>query len=102
LTIHQVDQRIDTGPILHQVRYPIEFRPTIEETVRASLAVCRQLVPPAVRYACENYDALRAKAALQTGGRVFTTPSYWQFRKMVKNHAGLYEASLKNANAGNT
>lgn len=102
LTIHQVDQRIDTGPILHQVRYPIAFRASLGDTVRASLQVCRQLVPEAVRYVCEHYDELRTKAKPQTGGRVFTTPSYWQYRRMVKNHAALYAASLQAANAGST
>jgi methionyl-tRNA formyltransferase len=88
-TIHQVAKRIDAGDILYQERYPIEFRPTLRETVEHMMAVSRVRVPKAFSFVCENYDELRSVAKPQTIGRGFTTPTYWQFRRMLWNHRRL-------------
>jgi len=90
-TIHQVDSKIDTGDILLQERYPIEFKPTLEDTVRQNLRVARDRIPSAFSYVCENYESLRERASPQTNGRSYTTPSMWQFLRMVRNHRALYK-----------
>ncbi len=85
-TIHQVAKRIDAGDILYQERYPIEFQPTLQATVERMMAVARARVPLAFSHVCEHYEELRAKATPQHGGSSFTTPTYWQFRRMLRNH----------------
>lgn len=86
-TIHQVDDHIDTGRILYQHRFPIEFSPTLEETVVRNLAACRKLIPQAVVSVCEDFEAVQRNAASQPRGRSFTTPTYWQFLRMQRLHS---------------
>jgi methionyl-tRNA formyltransferase len=90
LTIHEIDSGIDTGPILYQERYPIEFRPTLRETVVATLPITRSRGVAAVVHACEHYAALKAQAQPQAGGARYTTPSIWQFARMCRNNRELY------------
>lgn len=91
-TIHQVAPKIDAGDILYQERYPIEFQATLGATVEHMMSVARGRIPAAFSYVCEHYDELRAKAAPQGAGRTFTTPSWWQYRRMVRNHEALRDA----------
>ena len=93
-TIHQIDSKIDTGQILFQKKYPIEFSPVLRETVRKNLNTARGKIPSAFSYVCENYESLKEKAISQTGGKSYTTPSIWQFLRMLRNHHALYKESL--------
>ena len=93
-TIHQVARKIDAGDILLQERYPIEFRPTLRETVECNMQRARELIPQAFSSLCERYEALRALATTQSSRKSFTTPSYGQFRRMVRNNAAMYAESL--------
>jgi len=88
-TIHRIDKQIDTGDILLQRRYPIRFYGSLEATVRQNLAAIRQDVPPAVRYVCEHYAELAERAQKQVGGRSYTTPTFRQFLRMLRNHRNL-------------
>ncbi|MDZ4828648.1 MAG: formyltransferase family protein [Phycisphaerae bacterium] len=92
-TIHQVARKIDAGDILLQQRYPIEFRPTLRETVEHNMRRARERIPSAFSEVCEHYDELRARAVPQTSTTSYTTPSYWQFRRMVRNNAAMYRQS---------
>lgn len=92
LTIHQMDARIDTGAILHQEEWPIEFGATLCETVKRTLPQVRKRAPRALRYVCEHYEALRETAAPQTNGTSYTTPSIRAFLRMSRNNKSLYGA----------
>lgn len=89
-TIHQIDNRIDTGEILFQERYPIRFYPTLQETVEKNIVAVREKIPTSLPYVCENYHELKAAAKVQTNGKSYTTPSIWQFWRMVRNHRAMY------------
>jgi methionyl-tRNA formyltransferase len=89
-TIHQIDARIDTGDILFQKRIPILLRPTLRETVEETLRLMRDQVPAALASVCENYENLRTQARPQGPGRSYTTPSFRQFSRMLRNHRALY------------
>ena len=89
LTIHQIDDRIDTGDILYQEEYPIVFQPDLEATVRKTLEVGRKGVPKAMRHVVENYLELRGRAKPQGQGQSRTTPTIWQFVRMVRNNRRL-------------
>lgn len=86
-TIHQVDEHIDTGRMLFQRRFPIEFHPTLQETVVNNLRVCRGMIPQAVSFVCQNYEAIHRCSTTQPRGRSFTTPTYWQFLRMQRKNA---------------
>lgn len=93
-TIHQIDKTIDTGDILYQEKYPIKFLPTLRETVEQNIKTARSKIPGAFSYVCENYTTLKASAIKQEKGRDYTTPSFWQFLRMVRQHRSMYQASL--------
>jgi methionyl-tRNA formyltransferase len=98
-TIHQIDSIIDHGDILFQERFPIQFYPTLRETVEKNLQVSRLRVPKAFSYVCENYTMLRARSISQQFEKSFTTPTIWQFLRMVKNSRALYQKSLAKPSA---
>jgi methionyl-tRNA formyltransferase len=99
-TIHQVDSHIDTGDILYQEKHQIEFYPTLRETVQRNLMVLRESIPSAFSYMCENYLTLREKAVKQGNGRTYTTPTIWQFFRMLRNHKRIYAAGPRNRCTG--
>ena len=91
ITIHQIDKGIDTGVILYQKKYPIDFHPTIQRTVEINVCKARELIPDAFSYVCTNFEVLRAKATPQEGGKSYTTPSIWQFIRMARNNYRMYK-----------
>jgi methionyl-tRNA formyltransferase len=85
-TIHQIDRHIDTGKVLYRETLPIDLRPTLRATVAHT---CAQLfmesalrLPTVVR----DYEVYSAAAREQAGGRTYTTPSIWQYLRMVRAH----------------
>ena len=93
-TIHQIDNKIDTGDILYQKKYPIQFCSTLRDTVEKNLKIARVKIPKAFSYVCENFVSLKAVAISQTNGKSYTTPSIWQFFRMVRNNHAMYKESL--------
>lgn len=91
-TIHEIDEKIDTGKILYKEEFPIEFHPALQDTVMQTTKLTGEKVPAALRYVCENFHELRNKAQPQTGGRSYMTPSFGEFLKMRKNNKALFEA----------
>lgn len=95
-SIHRVVREIDAGEVLYQERMPIDLRPTLRETVthtyaKLLMASCRGLV--------ELLNTLPTGVSSDTShvdqtGPTYTTPTYSQFRRMLKQHRRLYEASL--------
>ena len=92
-TIHQIDNKIDTGDILLQERYPIQFCSTLRKTVEKNSMTARMKIPDAFSYVCQNYVSLKAEATSQTNGKSYTTPSIWQFIRMVRNHRVMHKES---------
>jgi len=93
LSIHKIDKGIDTGAILHREEFDIAFAPRLKDTVRGTIAITQARTPPAVRFVCENYAVLAAEVVAQPPGRVFTTPSIFQFARMARNNRRLYRVS---------
>jgi methionyl-tRNA formyltransferase len=94
-TVHQIDRKIDTGQILYQEKVPIELHPTLRGTVEGTLRAIRKRVPEAVSLVSQNYEELRQKAKAQSHGKSYTTPSIWQFRRMLKNHHEMYRRAAQ-------
>ncbi len=93
ISIHQIDKGIDTGAILHREVFDILFAPRLKDTVEKTIAITQARTPRAVRFACENYAQLAVQARAQAPGRVFTTPSIFQFVRMAWNNRRLYRAA---------
>ncbi len=91
-TIHEIERKIDAGRILFQRRYDLEFFPTLEETVRRNKARIEADIPEAVSHVCGNIDEFRANARPQGDGGHYTTPTFWQYLRMVRNNARFYHA----------
>lgn len=89
LSIHGIDDKIDTGPILYKEEYPIEFRPSLKETVVATTRITAEKAPAAVRYVCENFELLSETSIPQMAGKKYTTPTLRAFLKMVRNNRRL-------------
>ncbi len=94
-TIHQVNRKIDDGDILLQETWPIVFHDTLRETVEANLAPARERAPAAMVKVCTQYESLKRRAQKQSGGKTYTTPSYWQYLRMVRNHGRLRAAQAR-------
>ena len=88
-TIHNIDRRIDTGEILYQEEIDIAFGATLEETVRETYARLWETSRTALVRVCENFDEIAGQSRPQGPGRHFTTPSWWQFRRIVRNYERL-------------
>jgi methionyl-tRNA formyltransferase len=93
-SIHLIGKAIDGGPIVYCEKHPIVFRPTLRETVEASVDVIRRRIPERLAYVCAEYESLGGRAAEQRGGRSYTTPTAWQYLRMVRNHRHLYAAAV--------
>lgn len=92
VTIHCVDQHIDTGNILDRRERPIQFFPSLRETVEYNVRRSYAAVPEAVVDVCENLEARIERARPQGQGGRFTTPSFRQFLRMVRNNQRSYRA----------
>lgn len=88
-TIHRIDRRIDTGDVLYEEQMDIAFRPTLEETVRESYARLWEASRAALVRVIESFETFSRGARPQGPGRSFTTPSFWEFRRIERNHARL-------------
>lgn len=89
-TIHEIERKIDGGRILLQRKYDLEFCPTLEDTVRHNKARIDADIPDSVAYVCANIEELRNRAQIQGHGGHYTTPTFWQYLRMVKNNKRFY------------
>ena len=88
-TIHRIDRRIDGGAILYREAMPVRLQATLEATVRESYAMLWEASRDALVRLLPDVEAQLAAASPQGPGRTFTTPSYWQFRRIARAHARL-------------
>lgn len=95
-TIHRIDRRIDAGDILYQERMSIRLRSTLGETVSTNLSRLYEASAEGLIELIGNFTERAARAEPQTGGCSFTTPTFWQYLQMVRQHRRLYrDASSK-------
>ncbi len=95
-TIHQIDSHIDTGDILYQEKMPIQLKPTLRETVSDNYARLYEASVEGLAKVISDFTEFAANAKSQVGGRSFTTPTFWQYLRMARQHRKLYREQLKN------
>lgn len=90
-TIHQVDRSIDTGRILYQEKFPIDFRATLQETVGVNCAEISRRVPAALARVVGDFETYLESARAQSGEHSYTTPTLRQFLEMHRQFRRLRE-----------
>lgn len=93
-TIHQVDRHLDTGDILFQEKIPIELKSTLRATVSHNYARLYKVGAKGLVNVVNNYLGFAANAIHQSGGRSFSTPTFWQYIRMIRQHAKLCRKHL--------
>lgn len=96
-TVHEIDDRIDTGRILYRETYPIRFHRALRDTISRTMTHTLNRMPFGVRHVCENYEELIKQAKPQPGGKSYTTPSIADFLTMVRNNRDMYAESRQAA-----
>lgn len=89
-TIHEVAKKIDAGRILLQRCFSIDFCNDLESTVRKNKQKVDEKYPGDVAYVVEHIEQMKCSALEQGGGGRYTTPSYWQYLRMVWNNRKFY------------
>jgi methionyl-tRNA formyltransferase len=92
-TIHEIDRNIDTGRILYGETLPIAFGETLRETVVRTTAELYRASIGGLISVLTNFDAYASRATPQEHGRGYTTPTFGQFLKMLRNHKRLRAAA---------
>jgi len=92
-SIHQIDRGIDTGPILAVETFPIEFGATLRETYRRNVAEIRRRVPARLVEVVAGYHEHVARAQRGGEGKSYTTPTFGQFLRMVRQHRRMRRAA---------
>ena len=95
-TIHQIDSGIDTGNIIYKEDMQIEVKPTLGETVSHNYARLFKASADKLADIVDNYDKFSVNTKAQKSGRLFTTPTFKQYCKMIKQHKRLYQKMLNN------
>lgn len=93
-TIHQIERKIDAGKILYKEHLPIVFHKKLNETVSHTVARLWEHSAKGLVNLIEHFDEYYAKARPQGGGRHFTTPSFWQFQRIRRQHKRLKKKNL--------
>ena len=89
-TIHEIERGIDEGRILLQRRYPIKFARSLSETVKITKAITDESFPKDVANVIANIREMKNNAQKQDVGGKYTTPTFWQYLRMVINNRRFY------------
>jgi methionyl-tRNA formyltransferase len=93
-TVHQVREHIDKGEILYREAIPISFESTLQQTVAKNCATLFQKSVDGLLRVLNDYPALIATAEAQpTSNRNFTTPTWREFRTMLREHRRLLRSA---------
>lgn len=92
-TIHRISPKIDGGDILHREERPILFEDTLGATVSRTSASLLEHSGRGLLHVLENYEELsrRARPQGEGEGRTYTTPTIWQFLRILRNYRRLRE-----------
>ena len=88
-TIHQIDRHTDTGNIIYQEKMPIELKTILRDTVIHNYANLYEASAKGLTNVVKNYIEFADCAKPQENGRSFTTPTFWQYLRMVRQHKKL-------------
>jgi methionyl-tRNA formyltransferase len=95
-SIHRIDRGIDTGALLHVERFPLDVRPTLRETYVVNVATLRRKAVPKLPEVVANLPDYLARATVQGArdGMCYTSPTFWQFLRMLRQHRRMLRETL--------
>jgi methionyl-tRNA formyltransferase len=73
----------------------IHLKLTLRETVVYNYARLYEASAKGLAKVVKDFPQFADSAKPQAGGRSFTTPSFWQYLRMVYQHRRLYREQLK-------
>lgn len=88
-TIHEITSKIDGGNILYQEKIPISFQHNLSKTILATSLFLLKASARGLVELLEKYSSYSAVAKPQQGGKIYTTPSGFQFLRILKNFNSL-------------
>ena len=94
-TIHRIDKDIDTGAIVHQEPVPIVFRDSLRETVAGTYLALLDASALGLVHVLQHFERLAGAARAQGPGTSYTTPSFMQFIRILRNHRTLRSKSVE-------
>lgn len=102
-TVHQVREHIDKGEILYREAIPISFESTLQQTVVKSCVTLFQKSVDGLVRVLNDYPALFATAEAQpASSRIYTTPTWREFRTMLGQHRRLLQLRHSTQNSRNS
>jgi len=94
-TIHKIEKTIDTGAIVYRESLPIIFRDTLADTVAFNYARLYDASAIGLINVLLDFEKYYNTAEPQGKGTKYTTPSFFQFRKIEKMYKKLKSESLQ-------
>ncbi len=85
-TIHKINKKIDQGDILMKEELPINFQSTLRKTISQTCADITISAAYGLLKVLNDFNFYWNNAVKQESGNHFTTPSIFQFIKIVNNH----------------
>jgi methionyl-tRNA formyltransferase len=88
-TIHKIERLIDTGEILYQKLYQIDFKPTLAFTIAHNYALLWEYSAQGLADLLQNFKFYDQNKRPQVNGVKYTTPTIWQYLKIYRNYKKL-------------
>lgn len=84
-TIHMIDRRIDTGDIVYQEKMTIKLKNSLRQTVSYNYAQLWEISATGLTDVLLHWREYYRNRRQQEKGRSYTTPTIWQYLKIVRN-----------------
>jgi methionyl-tRNA formyltransferase len=88
-TIHKIDKVIDGGDIIYQEEVPIVFLNSLRLTIARTSVALLEASARGLAFVLRDFESLQKCSRKQHGGKRYTTPSIWQFLRILKNYKKL-------------
>lgn len=85
-TIHKINRQIDKGEIMLQEKIPILFKETLAETVACNYAQLLEHSARGLVKILSDFDNYYTHATVQKNGSHYTTPSIWQYFRILSRY----------------
>jgi methionyl-tRNA formyltransferase len=88
-TIHKIEKSIDTGSIVFQEKVPILFKESLKKTITYTALELLKHSSAGINHLLSNWSNISQHAISQTKGRIYTTPSIFQYFIIYFNYLKL-------------
>jgi methionyl-tRNA formyltransferase len=92
-TIHKINSSIDKGDILYQEKVPIVFKKSLKKTLKKTISILQAKSSEGLAKVLINFSNYNQSAKPQDNGTTYTTPSIYEYIKIVINYRKLKKMS---------